>query len=148
MRSLVGAVVLLLMLAGLWLTSPALPGVAVSADAPDLPSDARQMMQGRIVAAELAPPDPFNDARPGTVFTVHIGDGALAGREALRTVRGCLGLAAAMPLTTWLACGMCSPRPRRPRRRVYRPAALDPDNPAEPNGPDGPYRAAGPEATG
>jgi len=86
-RSLVGAVVLLLMLAGLWLTSPALPGVAVSADAPDLPSEARQVMQGRIVAAELAPPDPFDDARPGTVFTVRIGDGALAGREAKVTVR-------------------------------------------------------------
>jgi hypothetical protein len=35
--------------------------------------------------------------------------------EVLRTVAGSIGLAAAMPLTTWLACLTCSPR--RVRRR-------------------------------
>jgi uncharacterized membrane protein len=35
--------------------------------------------------------------------------------EALRAVAGSLGLAAAMPITTWLACLTCRPARRRPR---------------------------------
>jgi uncharacterized membrane protein len=44
--------------------------------------------------------------------------------EALRTVAGSLGLAAAMPLTTWLGCLACQPRYRR-RWAVAQPASTD-----------------------
>jgi uncharacterized membrane protein len=47
-----------------------------------------------------------------------IWDREMIAAEALRSVAGSLGLAASVPLTTWLACLACQPLPEHASARI------------------------------
>jgi uncharacterized membrane protein len=78
-RGVAGALTLLLMLAVIWLTSPAIPTPAVNETAPR--PGPREILEGRVLASELAPAAPAPDTpAPGASPTESTAEGTAATR--------------------------------------------------------------------